>query len=317
MAHIVPAHWQSMSAIGAAQRELETLARLAENLPDDYTVFHGVHWTRIEQGFALFGDIDFAIVSPGGRLLVIEQISGFLRETPDGLIKQIDRKERKVAVGLNATLDDLRQRMTHAGIDTSGLDALLFCPDHRVRQAATAGLAPERIVDGERKTDLAAVIQTILPPDEASPLAGRVKDFLGQILSLVPEIGAIASQAEALYTRLAGGLATWGRQIDCEPHRLRVVGTAGSGKTQLALAVCRDAIAAGRRPAYICFNRPLADHMAQLMPSDVEVATYHQLCDRVLYAGGQRVDFTQPDAFNLLEAGFAIWLPRCPGNSTS
>lgn len=309
MARIVPAHWQAMSASGAAQRELETLARLAAELPDGYTVFHGVHWTRIEQGFALFDDIDFAIVSPGGRLLAIEQVSGFLRESADGLVKRYDQREQRLAVDIHRSLDALGRRLARAGLDAAGIDALLYCPDHRVRQPEIAGLDPSRIVDAGRKGELAAVVQAVLPLDAPAPLARRVEDFLGQILSLAPEIGAIAGQAEALYTRLSGGLAAWGRRIECEPFRLRVVGTAGSGKSQLALAVCQDAVAAGRRPLYVCFNRPLADHMALLLPAAATAATYHQLCDRVLRDLGERVDFARPDAFAALEAGFAAAAP--------
>ena len=61
MAHIHPEGWQAMDVTGAAQREIETLQRLAAMLSDDYTVFHGVHWTHVEQGFSAYGDIDFII----------------------------------------------------------------------------------------------------------------------------------------------------------------------------------------------------------------------------------------------------------------
>ena len=50
--------------------------------PNDYTVYHGVHWTRIDEGFSVFGEADFVVVAPSGRVLVIEQKAGFLRETP-------------------------------------------------------------------------------------------------------------------------------------------------------------------------------------------------------------------------------------------
>ena len=34
------------------------LARLAAGLSDDYTVYHGVHWTQVERGsYAIFGEI--------------------------------------------------------------------------------------------------------------------------------------------------------------------------------------------------------------------------------------------------------------------
>jgi hypothetical protein len=122
-------------------------------------------------------------------------------------------------------------------------------------------------------------------------------------------VSSLVGRAEKLYTRLAGGLAEWGRRIEFEPFRLRVVGTAGSGKTQLALAVFRDALEAGRRPLLVCYNRPLADHAAAIAPAGGEVATYHQLCERLLRGRGMTPDFTRPDAFARLESDFAAAEP--------
>jgi hypothetical protein len=87
MARIVPDDWKSLAATGAAARERETLALLEEALPDGYTVYHGVHWTRLNQNFSVFGEADFVIVSPAGRVMIVEQKTGFLRETPKGLVK--------------------------------------------------------------------------------------------------------------------------------------------------------------------------------------------------------------------------------------
>ncbi len=53
---------------------------------------------------------------------------------------------------------------------------------------------------------------------------------------------------------------------------MRVTATAGSGKTQLALAVLTTAVAAGRRPLYVCCNRPLAGHKVH-HPAVTEVNT--------------------------------------------
>jgi hypothetical protein len=93
------------------------------------------------------------------------------------------------------------------------------------------------------------------------------------------------------------------------PFRLRVIGTAGSGKTQLALAALHDAAAAGRRALYVCFNRPLAEHLAQVAPAGTQALTYHQLCDRVLRSLGQSPDFSSPAAYRRLEEGFAACVP--------
>lgn len=309
MAIVVPAHWQTVKAFGAFQRELETLERLAKELPDEYTVFHGVHWTRVEHNASVFGEIDFAIVTPGGKLLLIEQKSGFLDETAGGLVKHYGAIEKKVVSQLNRNIQGLQSRFAKHETEKLFADYVFYCPDYTVKRPDIAGIAPERIVDAKRKDHLPALIRSILPLDEPAPLADRVKAFLGQELSLVPEIGVIAREVAALHTRLSGGLAVWGRKIRCNPFRVRIVGTAGSGKSQLALAALNDAVAANRRALYVCYNRPLADHMALIAPGGVEVATYHQLCDRLLRSLGTTIDFSLPDAFSRLEREFEAASP--------
>lgn len=305
MAHIHPEGWRELQASGAAQREIETLTVLAEGLDDRYAIYHGVHWTRITEGnHALAGDIDFAIVGPTGKVLLIEQKSGLLAETLDGLVTRYARKQHSIQVQLAHTVSALAARLKDACEgEAVPVEALLYCPDYTVRSPGTAGIDPARIVDAARREHLAAIIRSILPVSgEALPRRERIHRFMADLLRLVPEVDAIAGQAEALTTRLSGGLAEWARRIECTPFRLRVVGTAGSGKTQLAMAAFRDALAAGRRPLYVCYNRPLADHIALIVPPGGEVATYHQLADRVSRRLGRVPDFSLPDAFSQLEA---------------
>lgn len=305
MAIVHPAGWRELAATGAAQREIETLAQLADGLSDDYTIFHGVHWTRIHQGrHAIVGEIDFAIVGPTGKLLLVEQKSGFLAETPGGLVKRYGQKDKQVAMQLARNVDALTNRLRAVCEgEPIEVDALLFCPDYTVRAPGTAGIDPARIVDATRRQYLVEVICAILPASGPRLInRAKVERFLGDVLELVPEVHAIVGEAHALYTRLAGGLADWARRIDFTPFRLRVVGTAGSGKTQLAMAAYRDALAAGRQPMYVCYNRPLADHIALIAPPGGVVVTYHQLADRLLRARGEAPDFTRPDAFARLEA---------------
>ncbi|WP_374267548.1 ATP-binding domain-containing protein [Zoogloea sp.] len=312
MAIVHPAGWRELAATGAAQREIETLAQLADGLPDSYTVFHGVHWTRVQQGsLAIVGEIDFAVVGPTGRLMLIEQKSGLLAETAAGLTLR-GKKETRVAVQLAQARDALAARLQAAcGEAPVEVDALLFCPDYTVRSPGTAGLDPARIVDAPQRARLAAVVRGILPADGPRLASrARVERFLGDVLELVPEVQAVVGEAHALYTRLSGGLAEWARRIDFAPFRLRVIGTAGSGKTQLAMAAYRDALAAGRQPLYVCYNRPLADHIALIAPPGGSVLTYHQLADRVSRAQGDKPDFRRPDAFAHLEAALDAHTPR-------
>lgn len=311
MAHIIPEGWQALEATGAAQREIETLAQLASGLSDAYTVYHGVHWTRVNQGHALVGEIDFAIVNPAGNLLLIEQKSGFLSETPEGLAKQYDKKEKHVPAQMARSVEALRNRLNkYCTRDKPLLDSLLYCPDYQVKQPGTAGIDPARIVDAGKQEHLVHIIRALLPEDVAPmPVAEEVHRFLRNELRLVADVATLAGHARTLYTRLSGGLAEWARCIECEPFRLRVIGTAGSGKTQLALNVLQDAAAAGRRPLYVCYNRPLADHIALIAPFESTVTTYHQLCDRILRSTGQVPVFSKPGAFQVLESFMANYQP--------
>jgi hypothetical protein len=308
VAKVVPDGWRELDADGAAARELSTLALLERGLPAAYTVYHGVHWTRLDEGgFSIYGDIDFVVVNAAGDLLAIEQRSGFLNEGPDGLTSGRAGRSRNVAVGIARSRHALQSRLASrlaAGPDAAAprVEYLLYCPDFFVRQAHTAGIEPERIVDAAQRDKLVPRLQAILPPGEHSARAAEVHRFLRDEIKLDADVSARMGMARERVTRIAGGLTQWARALDFSPYRLRVVGTAGSGKTQLALAEYRAAIDAGKHPLYVCFNRPLADHLAHIAPDGGMACTFHHLCERVLAAHGERPDYARPDAFDAMIA---------------
>ena len=310
MAHIHPAGWREMSVTGAAAREIETLASLEASLADTpYSIYHGVHWTNAEHGFSAYGEVDFIILAPSGRLLLIEQKAGFLTETPDGLVKNYRGKPRNIQSHILRTIDGLCRRFGDAGGQNElSIDYLLYCPDYIVRDPHLAGIDPRHIIDAASKDRLPDMIRELLPltdPAESVDHFEKVARFLGDTLSLRPDPSAMIGCAAQMVTRLSGGLCTWARRLDFNPYRLRVIGTAGSGKTQLALAEYRAAIDAGLRPLYVCFNRPLADHIERLVPAGGRVATFHMLGDAFLRARGETPNYGEGDVFSTMETALA------------
>ena len=307
MASIVPDGWREFEATGAAAREIETLAVLADALPDAYTVYHGVHWTRLEHGYSVYGEIDFVVVNPAGALLLIEQKSGFLEEGPDGLVKRYAEKSKSVPLQMARSVAAMLNKLhTRPGCRDVPIDYLLYCPDYQVKQIESAGISPERIVDARQRDQLARIVGQILPPGASEPMnpdtPRQVHRFLRDIVQLETDVSALIGRVQTLVTRISGGLALWARQLEFTPYRLRVSGTAGSGKTQLALAEYRAAVDQGKRPLYLCYNRPLADHFQRIAPPGGLVCTLHMLCDQRLRATGEKPDFSQPDAFETLLA---------------
>jgi hypothetical protein len=301
MACIVPDGWQTMEAVGGMRRELDTLAQLAQGLSDDYTVYHAVHWTNIERSHAIHGEVDFVVVNRAGHMILIEQKCGDLVETPEGLAKNYGGKLKSVPIQMGRTVNSLRNKLARVvkGRPVT-IEQLLYCPDHLVTSPQTAGVVTERIVDASRREELCPFIETILPAGDTEPLFAQVDRFLRDVIQLETDAGALVGQARALVTRVSSGLAYWARQIEMTPFRLHVVGTAGSGKTQLALAEYRAAVEAGERALYVCFNRSLADHIAAIVPPGGMVCTFHMLCAYVLRQSGTAPDFNANQAFDQL-----------------
>ena len=316
MARIIPDGWRELAdsdsttaALPAsAQRHRETLELFARGLPDDYTVYHAVHWTTVERGFSVYGEIDFVVVNRQGDVLLVEQKTGFLEEGGDGLLKRERGRIRNVPVQIARTVTTLRDKLARRpGCESIRVEYLLYCPDYTVRRIETAGLSADRLVDASRRDRLVPVIREVLPPGRVGPSGThapawqQVDRFFRDVIELETDVNALVGQAQALVTRISGGLAHWARQLEFTPFRLHVDGTAGSGKTQLALAEHCDAIARGARPLYVCYNRPLADHFAAIVPPGGEVCTFHTLCQRMLRDAGRAVDLSAPDGFERLE----------------
>lgn len=304
MPQILPSGWRELAVTGAAAREIETLNLFAARLPDELTVYHGVHWTRLEDGFSVYGEVDFIIVAPDGRMLLIEQKAGFLTETPEGLVKNYPGRVEHVRQQMLQMVEGLAARFDKGGGEKLVIDYLLYFPDYKVRNPALAGIEPSRVVDAGNRTRLVELVTQLLPVTPETAQQGRVRKFLGDMLELTPDASAMAGRAEALVTRLSQGLAIWARQLEFSPFRLRVVGTAGSGKTQLALAEFRAAVEAGLRPLYVCYNRPLADHVGQLAPIGGRVGTFHMLCDTFARESGAAPDYSAPGIWSAMEKVF-------------
>jgi hypothetical protein len=289
MAYLAPSAVPKPGPTSGHARELETLDILKRRLPADYTVFHGVHWSRGWAAQAAFGEADFIVVNEAGNCLVVEQKCGALAEGKDGVGKAYDGKVKSIGEQLHRTMDGLRDKFKRQVGHKLQLDYLLYCPDHRIANLTAAGLDKERIVDATLAMELPRRITELLPASPASDHGRRVRMFFEQTLDLVPDIHARVAQGDRAFAQASGGLAETLSNISGRPLRLRVRGTAGCGKSIVAVKAYQDAVLAGKRPLLLCFNRPLKEKMKASVSGGGVVETWYGVLAEVLKATGREL----------------------------
>jgi hypothetical protein len=297
MAHLVPSDLTHLALAGAHQPELRTLALLGEALPENYTVFHGVHWSRQYRGQTVYGEIDFVVLNRAGDVLLIEQKNGPLEEDESGLHKRYGEARKNVGDQILRAVANLKEkfRSQHGPGAVLAVEYLVYCPEHAVKRLSAAALDLDRVVDATCAGELPARIQACLPPGRrpASGHTERVEAFLRQSFDLVPDVHAHLGAQEKNFVRLSGGLVDTLDRIEMTPLRLRVLATAGNGKTFVARHYYDKWRSAGRRPLLLCFNRPLAERLKRIVTPGGRVATWYGFCDQYLQSRGVRLDFAR------------------------
>ena len=282
MARIYPSYMLGFDAPDINSAELDTLRKLQAELPADYSVYHSVHWSRAYEKYTVYGEIDFIVTNDTGKVLVIEQKNGMLEETPEGLVKSYGLMKKNVEDQIQRNIGNIRDKFNiqHPGGEKLHIDYLIYCPDYKVININAAGIDRERVVDGNSKAGLCDCIKRLLDveTDASTGLIDEVRGFFLSSLRIVPDVASYKSSQDRVYRQLLSGLSDVIDNLEFEPFRLRVTGTAGSGKTQLTLAFCDRMLAQGKKPLLLCFNRPLADKFREIARDGVTVSTYYEFC---------------------------------------
>jgi hypothetical protein len=306
-ARVYPTDTSELALDGVHARERDVLLQLQSDLPEQFTIYHGVHWSRIEHGLTVTGRIQYLVLGPSGILYSILMKTGLMKVEEGRVVKQLGDQRQDVfnALAEQAALLAQKFRQQHHG--ELLIEPIFYCPDYTVPEATGLTVNSERIVDARRKDGLGQLIKTIDGRADllsSHPNPKSIHSFLCNELNLVPEVGALSQAAEALVTRLSHGLEQWVGRLDFEPFRLRVSGTAGSGKSQLAFSELQRNSRLKARTLYVCYNRPLSSHMAQQVReaglAGATVLNFHALCDRLLRDAGQEIDYSAPGVFGRL-----------------
>jgi hypothetical protein len=310
MAQLFPEDYQLAEGEVLHKGEYKTLEMLKDGLSDQYMVFHGVHWTRVEEDTAIYGEIDFLILNPYGRALAIEQKETQIEVNAKGELVPIykdthgqSKSSRTINSQVSRNIGSLRSEYQRRHPEQRlEIDHLLYVPNAKVGKSLPANIALGRIVDSTNRDQLISIINEMfdknpMPTGDHTAKTLDIQAFFLDKAEVSPQIGLIGQSARQRTTRLSSGLAEWAGRLEFSPFRLWVQGTAGSGKTQLALNELRKAAANNQTAMYICFNRALVDSVKLSAPNPKNCWTFHELARFVAESQGQVFNFGDETAF--------------------
>lgn len=310
MALLFPATLPSVKERGGLFRELDVIERLQLSLPDNYTLFHSLPLHSVQEERDRFGEVDIVAVAPNGNVLLIEVKAGGLVLREGTLFKLYATREHDVARQSRMQHAGLISRLKQAGLRTY-VTTCLVLPDYTLTDDALVSYPRERIVDAAGYAQLGTSVKVFLSDGAGCSELDRLHHFLRNEFHAHPDITVMRGQLQHAVQQLSDGLATWVPRITSPSGMMRIEATAGSGKTQLALALIVEAVTQGKTIAYICFNRPLADHVRRLASPKALVANFHEMCVEQFRRGGGEPDFSSSSGFDAAVAAYAAKQSQC------
>ena len=277
MATLHPETFDLLRQDAGLYRELDVMERLKQSLPDNYELFHSVSWFSVNNDHDHHGEIDVVVMSPEGNLLLVEVKAGDVVLHDGEIFKVYNGSESNVSRQCNIQYSAMVRRLTNAKLRTFVTNCLVL-PDYRIENINLIGVPRERIIGAEEYDSLGTHVLEIL---HSAPIrendAEAIRHFLKNEFRVTTDLTVLKGQISKTSHKLSDGMSLWVPRITSPSGVIRIQGTAGSGKTQLALQLLSDAVINKQKSLYVCFNRSLADHMSKIAPASAQVTNFHEL----------------------------------------
>ena len=281
------------------ERELDVLYRLELSLPKGYEIFHNIAWHSLHDDKDKHGEIDFVVLSPLGNVLLVEVKAGEVSIANGQMTKLYEDGVKDVGRQTSVQFAAVIDRLNKAGLRTHVTNCLVL-PDYVVGDQHVIKIPPERIIDATRFDQLGSLVREMLADEQTTSEVERIRKFFCNEFNVTLDMRVLGEQVRTTTMRLADGLATWVPRITAPLGVIKIQGTAGSGKTQLALKLLEDAAEKSLRSLYVCYNRSLADHIGHIAPTKVKVANFHELCVESYRQTISEPDFSEQGIYDRL-----------------
>lgn len=286
----------------APASEHKVFEKLREALPDSWYLLPGLRNIRPATESHDFAEreSDFVIYAPGWGFLVLEvkgggvyrDESGWFSRDRTGNHNRIKSPGQQAQSNAHGIAQYLRNHPQYRQAQVPRFGWGIALPDSEASGVLSPDLPRALILDrGDLEADdLAARVRELMKAAglrNEQPALREAANFLKAVapnLDLTPSLAASIRSDEPVLVRLTKEQAQMLEVMDGN-NRVGVRGGAGTGKTMVALERARRQAAKDRRVLFLCFNRPLAEHLRQVAP-EIEVATFHELSQRMAESAG-------------------------------
>lgn len=287
--------------------ELITLENLKKNLNSEYVIYHSVNW----RDHFRIGEIDFIIINKKTKkILMIEQKNITKEQTYGGKINY-SGKTTDVSHKINRSKEAMKKNLVHEVENTykneiyKYLGCVLFLPKGKI---AKEPLGLEKGIDfATNIEELKKIIFDFFEDNRAIPdwiSFEKLDDFLKDELKYTIDIQSQITDKRRVFKLHSNELKRIISNIEINPLRLKVVATAGSGKSNLAFWFYEKSIKEGKNPLLLCYNRELNDYFKRKLEKAIpdklhNCYTFHEFCKMKLEATkGEKIKISDGNKTN-------------------
>ena len=270
-----------------------------KSLPSDWIVIHGTPVFEFAKGHhpPHEREIDFIVIHPKRGLLGLEVKGGEVGRDDTGFysIDHFGKRHKikdpglQIQHAMHSLMQVMREeRLISTDLQTFGWGVVL--PGIDVTGGLSPGLRRELLVDRQdlahprsainRLFDVHGVPESDAPKFIPKILATRIAPSF----HLAPSLAGQFDDEHQELVRLTEEQVLCLEMLEAQ-KRVVVEGAAGTGKTLVGMEKARQSAANGARTLFLCYNSPLADHLAP-RAEGFKVRTFHGFCRDMAKASG-------------------------------
>lgn len=287
----------------ARKPERDVARSLVEGLHDNCLVYHSYPWLRpkrndVGEQRLREGEADFVILHPESGLLILEVKGGnvtydstshkWFRRLETGALKEVKDPFRQAQNNMRELVRQIVERSFPGCKDPPfPFGYAVVFPDCDYSGDLPPGAHSSTLFTAKDVPYLDRRVPLVLshfgePRSLSADVIKKVERGLSPVFRLVPVLSRLVDEQEEQLVRLTNDQERTLQGL-YEMDRVLVAGTAGSGKTMLAMAKAHDfAEREKKKVLVLCFNRMLAEYLRETVRPEaralITVYHYHGLC---------------------------------------